>query len=160
MHPASGRQSWRNLYAIRSEVTSSGSIASIDSTSSEAHFIAMLQRLSFLALIAALLVSLAGQGVARAGAPSQNSEASAPVMSSMECMEKMAQSPADEKKGGCSLADCIAAMIASCSAVVLMPQPMTTAPMPHTSALISVAPVRVLFGRSMPPDLRPPSFLI
>lgn len=120
----------------------------------------MLQRLSFLALIAALLVSLAGQGVARAGVPSQRSEASAPAMSAMECMEKMAQSPADEQKGGCSLTDCIAAVMASCSAVVLMPQSTTTAPMPHASALISVTPVRVLFGRSMPPDLRPPSVLI
>ena len=120
----------------------------------------MPRRLFFLALIAALLVSLAGQGVARAGVPSQHSEASGPAMSSMECMEKMAQSPADEKQRGCSLADCIAAMMASCSAIVLMPQPVTTALMLHASALISVAPVRVLFGRSLPPDLRPPSFLI
>jgi hypothetical protein len=139
---------------------SSGLVASIDSTASGAHFIAMLQRLALLALIAALLVSLAGQGVARAGVPSSPSEASASVKNSVECMEKMAQSPMDEEKGGCSLADCIAAVMASCSAVVLMPQPMTAAPVPHASALISVAPVRVLFGRSMPPDLRPPSSLI
>ncbi len=120
-----------------------------------------MQRLVFsLALIAALLVSLAGQGVARAGAPSQRLEASAPTLSATACMEKMAQSPADEKQGGCSLADCLAVMMASCSAVVLMPQLVTTPPVPHPGGLIPVAPERVLIGRSLPPDLRPPSFLI
>lgn len=119
----------------------------------------MLKRLFPLALMIAALFGLGAQGVARAGVPLQPVEASAPAMNSVECMEKMAQSPADDH-GGCSLADCIAAVMAGCSTALIAPQPTAEMPTPAVVQLLTPATSQALTGRSQPPDPRPPSVLI
>lgn len=116
----------------------------------------MSNRLLLFALMAALLVGLAGQGIARAAVPSSVGSG-APAMTSDECMAMMAQAPIDEDKRDCSPADCLAAMLASGSVIALTPQFDATMPMPGATGVISVSPVRTLFGRSLPPDLRPPN---
>lgn len=120
----------------------------------------MHQRRFLLALIAALLVSLTGQGVATARSPVTSSDQpSMSVMSPQDCMEMMMQSPPDDS-GTCSLDVCIAAVMAGSSSAALLPQGESIAPRAGVPVAHEAMLLRVLSGRSMPPDLRPPSPLI
>jgi hypothetical protein len=110
-----------------------------------------------LILLLGALIGLFGQSAALAGGLRATATSTAVTSPQSDCMGMMQKPPEQKPCKGLTL-DCVAAM--GCIAPMLPGEPIRVAVAPATAMPTSAVPIVALVGRSVAPELEPPSLLI